>query len=471
MLTTVELSSLLTRAMAGEIAVVLPQDRTAPVRVTPPELYDSTGVPGRTAPPALVVFTSGSTGAPKGVALSSRALRVSATATEEHMGGPGRWYLCLPTNHVAGVQVVLRSLQAGTTPVTASGSFTPATFTADVEHLAATTAGGVPLYTSLVPTQLVRILDDPAATQAAARFTGILLGGAAISPALLDRADASGLRIIRTYGMSETCGGCVYDGIPFAGVTVRILDEDGNTVDSGATAGPDTAGRVHLSGPVLADGYLRVEDDPEDPMAGPPRLIALPDVDPDTGSPNGFGYCAPGTTVRTFRTSDLGRLDSTVTPPRLEILGRADDVIITGGENVSPHHVEALLLRALEPHGIAEVLLTSVPDPQWGERLVALLRPATPAVSREPGSATGEGQGEIAPHAVSTRTGKALDAGAVRRILGGELPRPHLPREVLAVDRIPSRSIGKPDRQAARRLVTARCEERGQGASTTAKDV
>src|SRR5699024_9161698 len=163
---------------------------------------------------ALVVSTSGSTGTPKGAMLPATALSASAAATDLALGGPGRWILTLPGHHIAGIQVMLRSLRAGHEPVIVdvSRGFDPAALPA---------ADGGPLaYTSLVPGQLAKVLDEgPAeAVAALARLNAVLLGGAATAPELLERAADAGIRVVRTYGMSETAGGCVYDGVPLDGV-------------------------------------------------------------------------------------------------------------------------------------------------------------------------------------------------------------------------------------------------------------
>src|SRR5665648_257366 len=191
---------------------------------------------------ALVVNTSGSTGEPRRVMLDAEALLASACATHERLGGPGRWVLALPVQHIAGLQVLIRSVVAGAVPaVLPTDRFDPV---AAASVLVAARQPGVPLYTSLVPTQLHRILARvegailPAELRPWTDVDAILVGGAATAPGLLDRARDVGLRIVTTYGMTETAGGCVYDGVPLTGVRVRI------------------DGTVHLAGPVLARGYL-----------------------------------------------------------------------------------------------------------------------------------------------------------------------------------------------------------------------
>lgn len=269
---------------------------------------------------AVVVATSGSTGVPKGVELSAAALSASAAATHARLGGPGQWLLTLPAHHIAGVQVIVRSLLAGMAPVVRGGQ----TF---ADAVAAMT--GARRYTSLVPTQLLRLLDDPAGVDALLSFDAVLLGGAATPAPLLERARAAGVRVWTTYGMSETAGGCVYDGVPLDGVRVRVVD-----------------GVIELAGPVLASGY-RLD----------PAGTAAAFVD---------GW---------FRTTDLG----VVAPDgSLSVLGRADFMINTGGVKVAPSAVEAVL--SAQP-GVAEVCVVGLESAEWGQMVAAAVVPSEPAPS------------------------------------------------------------------------------------------
>lgn len=267
---------------------------------------------------ALVVTTSGTTGVPKGAMLSAAALRASGDATHERLGGPGQWLLALPSHHVAGIQVLLRSIQAGTEPVVldVSGGFLPG-------GLATAVAGmtGPRRYTSLVPTQLIKALDDPVGVQALAALDAVLVGGAATPRPVLDRARAAGISVVRTYGMSETCGGCVYEGVPLNGAKVRIED-----------------GRVLLGGAMLAKGYRGIPDHP--------------------------AFAEPGW----FRTDDAGTFDDGV----LTINGRLDEAIMTGGLLVIPQVVEAVL--ATHP-AISEVAVLGLPDARLGQRVAVAVVP------------------------------------------------------------------------------------------------
>ena len=390
-----DLPEAIDRALQGHSILILPANREGAVTEAAPSSWAGTGTC-----PALILFTSGSTGQAKAVALSARALTTSARATERSLSGPGDWYLCLPVNHIAGFQVELRARLAGRPPVrSTSARFTAASFTTGADQLL-DRAGDRPTYASLVPTQLHRILEDDHAADLASRIDHILLGGAAIPPALLDRADAAGLSIVRTYGMSETAGGCVYDGVPFDGVDITITE----------------SGTIDLSGPVVADAYVDIAAD------GTITPVDSPGLEVDVQG------------RRIMHTSDLGHLEAGV----LTVLGRADDIIVSGGTNVSPHALEIGLLPSWQREGIAEMLVTWVPDAEWGKRIVALVRFAEPLRElAQPLREITESPRELA------RRLTALDHG-----MSGQL----LPQLVFAVDEIPSRSIGKPDRQAAAEL-------------------
>jgi O-succinylbenzoic acid--CoA ligase len=266
---------------------------------------------------ALVVETSGSTGRPKRVALSADAVLANAAASESALGGPGQWVLALPTHYIAGLNVLARSIAAQIDPVTVEGEhFTAAGFVSATDRMT------IPeRFTALVPAQLATLLDDPAAASALARFQRVLIGGQATPPALLERAALAGVRVTRSYGSSETSGGCVYDGAPIGQTEVRVVD-----------------GEVQLGGATIAEGYL-----------GDPALTAERFID-ELG-------------MRWFRTADAGTYEE----GRLTITGRLDDVIISGGVKVSLGAVE----RLLHEHGFVDAVVVTAPDEKWGEVPVA----------------------------------------------------------------------------------------------------
>lgn len=310
------------------------------------------------APEPLVIETSGSTGSPKRVVLSRSAMRASALATHERLGGPGQWVLNLPATYVAGLQVLYRCVVAGVEPVPFDR-----TLARTRERISGRS------YLSLVPTQLVRVLHGPAAEVAAlAAFDAVLIGGGPLDPGVRAEAEAQGIRVVQTYGMSETCGGCVYDGLPLAGVEVRIDD-----------------GHVLLRGPMLFDGY---EGD-----AARTRSVVR----------DGW-----------FHTCDHGHVDSS---GRLHIDGRADDVIISGGVKVPAPAVAAAIGRL---GGVDAVEVVGVPDPEWGERVVAVV------AARDP-----------------------ISLAAVRDEVE---PRSWAPRQLVVVDSLPMLPNGKVDRLRARDL-------------------
>lgn len=322
---------------------------------------------------AVVIPTSGSSGQPKGVLLPAAALLHSAQVSMDRLGGHGQWVLALPVSHMGGMGVLVRSIVAGTSPeiVDLYGGFNPGAFasaTARLRH-------DVPRYVSLVPTQLHRLLD---AAVDLTTYDAILLGGAAAPQKLLTRAAEAGARVVMTFGMSETCGGCVYDGVPLAGVHVGLDEEE----------------RITIAGPVLFRGYrLR------------PDLTATALV--------GGQYV----------TSDLGtwREDG-----RLEIVGRIDDVIVSGAVKVSASRVEQVLTA--HP-GVRACVVVGRPDLEWGERVVAV----------------------IEPHAWDeVPTLPDLQALGV-----DELDSASLPRELVVLGSIPLLPSGKPDRVGVRNLVAA----------------
>ncbi|WP_153397956.1 o-succinylbenzoate--CoA ligase [Ornithinicoccus halotolerans] len=325
---------------------------------------------------AVVLPTSGSTGEPKPVVLDAAALTASATATTDRLGGPGQWVLALPTDRVAGWQVLVRSVLAGTAPVlvpvpaprhAAGHGFAAGPFAEAVAKLA-----GPRRYTSLVPTQVHRLLADAVGREALAALDGVLVGGAALPRALAERARAAGVRLVTTYGMTETAGGCVYDGEPLPGVAART----------------DESGRLWLSGPVLARGYL---DRPELTHRRFPWEAGR----------------------RWFLTDDAG----TVGPEGVRVLGRVDDLVNTGGVKVAPALVEEAL-RGLP--GVADCAVLGLPDPEWGQRVVAVVVP----------------EGDGVPAATPDW----------RARLRGRLPDEALPREVRLRPALPVLPSGKVDR-------------------------
>ncbi|MFT4219183.1 MAG: AMP-binding protein [Microbacterium sp.] len=329
---------------------------------------------------ALVVQTSGSTARPKRVALSEAALRASAAATEAALGGAGQWMLCLPPAYVAGAQVLVRSVLAGTEPVEGPlGRFDPAVFAAAAESL-----GNARRYTALVPAQLARLVEaEPGVRAAAASFDAILVGGQFLPQPLADRARELGWRIVRTYGSSETATGCVYDGYPIGDTRLRVVD-----------------GVLEVSGSTLADGYLG------DPTATAAAFRL------DDG-------------VRWYRTDDRAELDP---DGRLRVLGRADNVLVSGGVNVSLDRVEAVV-RSLP--GFADAVVVRAPSARWGEEPVVVVAGADAA--------------SLLLSEVRARVGDALGAAA-------------RPAAIFAMPELPLLATGKPDRRALADLVAGTAE-------------
>ena len=350
-------------ALAGGPAL-LPVAADAPPLPTPAPA----DVPQRVA---LVVETSGSTGTGKRVALSSDALLAGAAAADAALGGPGGWVLALPTHYIAGLNVLTRSIAAGTTPaVVAPGHFDAAAF-ADAADRVDTGPAAPRRYTSLVPVQLARVLDDARATEALASFDAVLVGGQATPAPLSDRARAAGVRVVTTYGASETSGGCVYDGVPFGTVRTAVVD-----------------GELWLHGPMLAEGYL-----------GDDARTAATFVERDS--------------LRWYRTGDAATVDD-----RVQVLGRLDDVVISGGEKVPLGLVERLVR---ELPGQDAAVVTRRASGEWGEVPVVV-------------------------------TARPLDLDRVREHVGAALGRAARPAAVVLVDALPMLASGKPDRRAIQAL-------------------
>lgn len=389
---------------------------------------------GRSVGVDMVLRTSGSTtGTGKLVGVSMDALVASARATHKRLGGAGIWVLALPAYHAAGVQVLVRAAVAGTRVFNAykEGGFDPQHLAQVIDAACAAAGDGAgracPVYTSLVPTQLRRGLDDEQLRVALARLDAVLIGGAAADAQLLEQAKAAGIKVVTTYGMSETCGGCVYDGQPLPGVSMDV---------------DQATGAIWLSGPMLATGYLGDEERTRRCFVSRPQAgegtsgvggtasaaesteagATRPGAEAGAGGPGaGSGADAGEPARRWFVTSDRGQ----IVDGRLQVLGRLDDVIISGGIKVEPGPIEALL--ALNPL-VSECAVVGLPDPTWGQAVTAVVVPAsTPGLGR-------------------------VDQGAIvaqiRVYLEQKLSGAQCPKQVLLADALPYKGIGKVDRRA-----------------------
>ncbi|RFA23644.1 AMP-binding protein [Subtercola boreus] len=313
---------------------------------------------------ALVIETSGSSGVPKRVALSANALLASAAATETALGGSGQWLLALPAHYIAGVQVLVRSIAAGTSPVLMPpGHFSARTFAGLVDSIEA------PLkFSSIVPAQLARLVDaaesDEGVRDSLRRLDALLIGGQAVPAALFTRATDIGLNVMRTYGSSETAGGCVYDGHPIGRAEARV-----------------TGGEIELSGPMLAEGYL---DDPE-------------------LTERKFATDAGHRWYRTADSGDVRTVDGVVT---VTVTGRMDNVIISGGIKVALDRVERAV-QALP--GFQSSIVVPQPSAQWGQTSVVVTA-----------EAFGDGALERLRSAVTEAVGRAAAPSRIVRI--GRIP-------------------------------------------------
>lgn len=307
----------------------------------------------------IAVQTSGSTGAPREVLIGREALLASVAATAQRIG-TASWLLALPADRIGGALVIARAAVAGTDLAEVAPGASAEEFAAAALALPA------PRYTSLVPTQVVRLAATAQGRDALAAFHTVLVGGA---PAPGVTANAN---LVSTYGATETCGGCVYDGVPLDGVAVRVARD----------------GRVAISGPTLADGY----------------------ADGDDAAFVTEGNAAEDNAARWFVTSDVGTWDGTLT-----VLGRADDAIITGGLKVHPARVERAL--AALP-GIVDAAVAGVPDAEWGERVVAWVTTAQgiPTIEELRAALAAD----LAPHELPR---EVVVVGAVARSAGGKIDR------------------------------------------------
>jgi o-succinylbenzoate---CoA ligase len=313
---------------------------------------------------AVVVATSGSTGAPKGVVISRAALRASVEATHRRLGGAGDWALALPPYYVAGLMVCARACVGGTRAVPVRSDLS------DLPEMAGNLAER--RYISLVQAQLDWALRRSAVTSALASFSSVLVGGGPTDVNLVERALAAGIRVVTTYGMSETCGGCVYDGKPLRGVAVDVSD-DGQILVKSSTLFAGYRLRPDLTAKVLIDGR--------------------------------------------FHTRDRGRWDA----GRLVVLGRLDDMVITGGHKVDLADVDQAVQRWAAHHK-AHAAALSIPDPVWGTMIMA----------------------------VSDSSGSLEDLQSVVRQW---LPAYAVPRDLIYLEQLPWLPSGKPDRVAIRSMI------------------
>lgn len=300
---------------------------------------------------SILVATSGSTGTPKEIALTASALLASAAASNKYLKAAkgDTWSLLLPLTHIAGINVLMRAKQLGTEPLDLRnhvGEYPHADFTA------------------IVPTQLFNALtENPALLKHLQGAKAVLVGGASLSEELRAQGVAAGINIITTYGMSETCGGCVYDGVALDGVAFDIT----------------TDGRIKISGPILAD--VKKE--------------------------NGW-----------FVTQDLGK----IVDGKLQVIGRSDDVIISGGENISLSAIEAAINKKYPDLLVAAF---ATPDSKWGQALHIAVQSQDENIKSE-----------------------------LSEVLVNSIGKHVKPKSVLLLDKLPQIGVGKVDRISLAKMVS-----------------
>ncbi len=329
------------------------------------------GPPLESAEVAVVAATSGSTGAPKGVLLTAAQLTSMTAAVQG--GSRPTWVAALPVTSMGGLNVAVRALAADREPVALASlgglaPFTPGDFAEAVERAAGTSDD---IRTALVPAQLARLVGDDAGIDALRRCTQVLVGGAALRPALRTTASDLGIRLVSTYGATETAGGCVFDGRPLPGIEVTA----------------DANGRLLVRGPCVALGYRA---DPE-------------------ATREAFGGGG-------FRLPDIGRVDDDGT---VVVTGRADDVVVVRGVNVSAGAVEAVVAAR---SGVESVAVVVAPG----------------------------GDGEPRLHAFVVPSGSALDPAGLQHAVVEALGAAARPR-VHVVDVLPLLPGGKVDRVSLQR--------------------
>lgn len=386
---------------------------------------------------ALVVGTSGSTGTPKRTALTARALAASAASTERFFGSnsdaASQWLLALPAHYIAGAQVLARSVLAGTAPVIARSVIDPVHFSPEVFLQAVERMSSARRFISLVPTQLHKLLESADANpslgaeihEALGSFTGILLGGAPASTDLLAASTALGLNTVTTYGSAETAGGCVYSGSVLPGARVELVPEEGMPEESMPTApdidgNPAQVGRIWISGAHLASGYI------------------------GDAARTAEHFFTAGDGTRWYRTDDYGLLSPAHAPGspagpgntahgnelRLLVLGRSDDVLISGGVKISARAVATVL----EEHpAVREACVVGLPDARWGTAIAA-------AVTLVPSADAAAAPTENRP-ALTEELCTLLRARCAEK-----LGAPAAPKQLSILPDFPLTSTGKPDR-------------------------
>lgn len=379
-------------------------------------------LPSRTS---VLLRTSGSTtGRGSLVAMSSEALLASALSTHATLSGPGRWVLAMPAHYVAGLQIVTRSLVAELEPVIVdmSAGFDPAALGDAVTRAA---RKGERVYVSLVTTALRRVFADLQARAGLARAARVLVGGGPVPKELRAQARERGIAVVATYGMSETGGGCIYDGVPLPGVSVRIEEADHAGI-----------GRIVLAGPMLAEGCWGGSAE----IRGSGAMRELWTAD------RGRLVSSSSTNLDVIpRAAELlasQNLSDAESPLSLEVLGRLDDVIISGGLKIDPAAVETVLTDQPE---VAEAVVLGLPDEEWGQVCVAavLLDPGKVRVDGWAGGSADSAEHDREPE----RCVLADLRTRLRRALGAQSPK-----RLLVVEQMPVLSSGKPDRHAIRAL-------------------